>query len=86
MPDPSLPTAAPAHILVGEVIAAARQRRGWTQLDLAKRLAGGHRHKGVVSRWERGFGISLANLLEVITILPEVGDQVAAMIRGAQRR
>jgi transcriptional regulator with XRE-family HTH domain len=74
----------PTSLIVGRIIAQARLRRGWTQPDLAKRL-GEHRHAGQVTKIERGYGVSVANLLEIIEVMPEVGGGVIRLIRRAQR-
>jgi ribosome-binding protein aMBF1 (putative translation factor) len=75
----------PPSMEVGRAIARARERRGWSQSALLSHLDE-RRHKSTISEWERGLGIGIGSLLEVIAAMPEVGDHVVAMIRRAQQR
>jgi proline-rich tail region repeat protein len=89
MTPPSSPTppTAPrtsASVEVGRVIAQARQRRGWSQTTLRDQL--GSRRRSAIARWEAGLGIGVSALLEVVTLLPEVGDHLIGMIHRAQQQ
>lgn len=75
----------PVGELVGRLIGDARQRRGWTQPQLTDRLAT-HRARTAVSGWERGMGVGFAALLELVGVMPELGDGLVLLIRRAQRR
>jgi transcriptional regulator with XRE-family HTH domain len=72
-------------IEVGQLIAHLRQRRGWSQEALLEHL-GQHRHKNMISKWERGHGVGVGALLELVGVMPELGDHLIALIRRAQQR
>jgi transcriptional regulator with XRE-family HTH domain len=74
----------PTSLIVGRAIARARQRRGWSQPDLARRL-GEHRRSNQISRWESGYGIGIAALLELVEQMPDLGGEIVKLIRRAQR-
>jgi hypothetical protein len=80
---PPAPRTSPS-VEVGRVIAQARQRRGWSQTTLRDQL-GEHRRRNAIARWEAGLGIGIGALLEVVGLMPEVGDSVIGMIRRAQQ-
>ena len=72
---------------IGKRIAAARNRRGWTQMDLALEA---HVSLSTVQRWERGDMppvrelIRLAGVLgvepeQLVELEPTEGDQLAAL-------
>jgi hypothetical protein len=83
--DPTPPTAprTSTSVEVGRAITQARQRRGWTQEILRDQL--GSRRRSAIARWEAGLGIGISALLEVIGLMPEVGDHLIVMIRRAQQ-
>jgi transcriptional regulator with XRE-family HTH domain len=72
-------------IEVGELIARARQRRGWTVDDLISAMGDRHR-KQTIHHWESGRGVGIRSLVELIAVMPELGDHLIGMIRRAQQR
>jgi transcriptional regulator with XRE-family HTH domain len=62
-------------MLLPQAIRNARQKRHWTQTDLAKRL---NVSQGAISFWERGLeSPSLEHLVALVTLLPEIFEQLA---------
>jgi transcriptional regulator with XRE-family HTH domain len=72
-------------IEVGELIRRARRRRGWTVEDLISAMGNRHR-KQTIHQWESGRGVGVLSLLELVTVMPELGDHLIGMIRRAQQR
>ena len=62
-------------MLLPQAIRNARQKRHWTQVDLAQQL---NVSQGAISFWERGIeSPSLEHLVALITLLPEIFEQLA---------
>jgi transcriptional regulator with XRE-family HTH domain len=62
-------------MLLPHAIRDARQKRHWTQIDLAQKL---NVSQGTISFWERGLeSPSLENLIALVTLLPEILEQLA---------
>jgi transcriptional regulator with XRE-family HTH domain len=72
-------------IEVGELIRRARRCRGWTVDDLISAMGDRHR-KQTIHQWESGRGVGIRSLLELIGVMPELGDHLIGMIRRVQRR
>ena len=64
-----------ASMLLPQAIRHARQKRRWTQIDLAQQL---NVSQGTISFWERGIeSPSLEHLIALVTLLPEIFEQLA---------
>ena len=62
-------------MLLQRAIRKARKKRRWTQLELAHRLGVS---QSAISFWERGIeSPSLEHLVELVTLLPEIFEQLA---------
>jgi transcriptional regulator with XRE-family HTH domain len=62
-------------LLLPKAIRKARQKRKWTQSELAKRL---RVSQSTISFWERNIETpSLENLVELVKLLPEIFEQLA---------
>ena len=58
-----------SKMLLPKAIRNARQKRHWTQIDLAQ---------GAISFWESGIeSPSLEHLITLVTLLPEIFEQLA---------
>lgn len=62
-------------MLLQQAIRKARKKRCWTQLELAHHLGVS---QSAISFWERGIETpSLEHLVELVTLLPEIFEQLA---------
>lgn len=61
---------------VGPRIREARQRKGWTQHELAAAI---HQHPNSVSRWERG---GVRPSIDVLALIAEATDTSADFLLG----
>jgi transcriptional regulator with XRE-family HTH domain len=64
-----------SKMLLPKAIRNARQKRHWTQIDLAQQL---NVSQGAISFWESGIeSPSLEHLITLVTLLPEIFEQLA---------
>jgi len=62
-------------LLLPQAIRTAREKRQWTQAELANRL---EVSQGTISFWERGVEVpSLEHQVQLVTLLPEIFEQMA---------
>jgi transcriptional regulator with XRE-family HTH domain len=62
-------------LLLPKAIRESRQKRKWTQAELAQRL---DVSQGTISFWERSIETpSLENLVELVKLMPEIFEQLA---------
>ena len=62
-------------LLLPKAIREARQKRKWTQTELAKRL---QVSQGTISFWERSIETpSLDHLVELVKLMPEIFEKLA---------
>jgi transcriptional regulator with XRE-family HTH domain len=74
----------PKSLFLPKAIYGARQRREWTQAELAERLGVS---QGTISFWERGVETpSLEHQVRLVTILPEILDGLAEQETGLLAR
>lgn len=63
-----------SSLILCRAIRQARQERGWTQIELARRM---EVSQGTISFWERGVETpSLAHQIKLVTLLPEIFEQL----------
>ena len=74
----------PKSLLLPQAIRQARQRRFWTQMELAQQL---EVSQSTISFWERGIETpSLAHQVQLVTLLPEILEQLALQEVGLLAR
>ncbi len=62
-------------LLLPRAIRRARQKRRWTQVELAQRLGVS---QGTISFWERGVeSPSLTHQVQLVALMPEIFEQLA---------